>query len=423
MGPTVLDRTADTPRLPGLVNIVLALAMESLAVQAAACIVALAISQAPGWRRARIGALLAGTAGLYSLLNMLGALYPGSALAVVWVTSSNLLVAAVHVGAWIWFSFSDEQGRWSSVPRNLRWFVLGHFSWSALVSLSGNAVDTSRMTTVSVPWLGVSFDQASLTPLATLSAVITLGMLVISFAEQLRQARRGVVGAKWNAYGFLLFVSCAVEEILVSANVVNFIYLAGIGSLGIVMPMVAQFVQRFIGDAHRLQVLTHALEEDVQLATEERDAAREALAVQERFAALGRMAGGVGHEINNPHASAGSSPDCAPTRCRANPRSIRSHQRSWCARRSRRRWRRSERARRSAPTSRPRRRCWSTANGCCRRSDTRTTAGGDALIEIRDNGFGFPPSLLARLGEPFVTTQAPGAGVGLGILLPPAARA
>lgn len=264
--PLVPDRTADTHHtvyVPHPMNVVLALSTVTLAVQAAACVVALAISQAPGWRRARIGAVLAGTAGLYSLFDMLGVIYPGSALAVIAVTSSNLVIAAVHVSAWIWFSFSDDQGRWRSVPRNLRWFVIGHVGSSTLLSLSGNAVDTLRMSTVSIEWLGVSFAQPSLTSLATFSAATTLGMLFISFAEQIRQARGGVVGARWNAFGFFLFVACAVEEIFVASNALNFIYLAEVGYLGIVIPMVAQFVQRFIGDAHRLQVLTQALEEEV----------------------------------------------------------------------------------------------------------------------------------------------------------------
>ncbi len=104
-------------------NIILALSTVTLAVQAAASVVALAIAQAPTWRRARIAAVLAATAGLYSFFDILGALFPRTEIAFAWVTSANLAVAAAHVGTWIWFSFSDDDGRWRSVPRNLRWLV------------------------------------------------------------------------------------------------------------------------------------------------------------------------------------------------------------------------------------------------------------------------------------------------------------
>lgn len=45
-------------------------------------------------------------------------------------------------------------------------------------------------------------------------------------------------------------------------------------------------------------------------------------------------------------------------------------------------------------------------------------AGGAALaIAIRDRGAGMPGEVLARIGEPFFTTKAPGRGMGLGLFL------
>ena len=455
-------------------NIILALSTVTLAVQAAASVVALAIAQAPTWRRARIAAVLAATAGLYSFFDILGALFPRTEIAFAWVTSANLAVAAAHVGTWIWFSFSDDDGRWRSVPRNLRWLVIGHFSWTFLLSVTGNAIDTSRMASVRVDWLGVAFVQPSLTVLATLSAAITLGMLFVSFAEQVRQARRGVIGAKWNAIGFLVFVGCAIEEILVASNVLKFIYLAEVGYLGLVIPMVSQFVRRFHGDAHRLQALTSALEAEVQVATDERDAAREALAAQERFAALGRMAGGVGHEINNPlqiltlsldelrdvpavsgHRDAAEMVEHAvgaAERIRQIVAGLRTYAPTG-----------EPVIERVAPTALARAAIAASRDAFAGLPDVvfdgvdgpdvlvdrermlqalvhalansaraitalpgregrvevrvRTTASGDVLIEVRDNGRGFPATVLSRLGEPFVTTQAPGAGSGLGVFI------
>jgi two-component system sensor histidine kinase RegB len=38
-------------------------------------------------------------------------------------------------------------------------------------------------------------------------------------------------------------------------------------------------------------------------------------------------------------------------------------------------------------------------------------------IEVLDRGAGMPPRVLARAGEPFFTTKAPGQGMGLGLFL------
>lgn len=43
--------------------------------------------------------------------------------------------------------------------------------------------------------------------------------------------------------------------------------------------------------------------------------------------------------------------------------------------------------------------------------------GGQAIIEVRDNGPGLPASVLERLFEPFFTTKEAGAGLGLGLAI------
>jgi signal transduction histidine kinase len=42
-----------------------------------------------------------------------------------------------------------------------------------------------------------------------------------------------------------------------------------------------------------------------------------------------------------------------------------------------------------------------------------TVADGAAELEVRDNGPGFPPEVLAHLGQPFTTSKAQGTGLGL----------
>jgi two-component system sensor histidine kinase RegB len=44
-------------------------------------------------------------------------------------------------------------------------------------------------------------------------------------------------------------------------------------------------------------------------------------------------------------------------------------------------------------------------------------AADQLVIEVIDGGHGMTPDVLARAGEPFFTTKAPGDGMGLGLFL------
>ena len=76
--------------------------------------------------------------------------------------------------------------------------------------------------------------------------------------------------------------------------------------------------------------------------------------------------------------------------------------------------RRARSARRCARWSRTRR----TRRRRPRRSSSRCAATATMLeIAIRDRGAGMPSEVMARIGEPFFTTKAPGRGMGLGLFL------
>ncbi|AGC48857.1 sensor histidine kinase [Myxococcus stipitatus DSM 14675] len=58
------------------------------------------------------------------------------------------------------------------------------------------------------------------------------------------------------------------------------------------------------------------------------------------------------------------------------------------------------------------------ASAPARPVELRVVAGrGSVRLEVRDGGAGMPAEILARAGEPFFTTKAPGEGMGLGLFL------
>jgi two-component system NtrC family sensor kinase len=51
------------------------------------------------------------------------------------------------------------------------------------------------------------------------------------------------------------------------------------------------------------------------------------------------------------------------------------------------------------------------------RTGARPAAGGQVVVEFTDSGTGIPPAELARIFEPFFTTKTPGRGTGLGLTI------
>jgi signal transduction histidine kinase len=455
-------------------NVMVALSLITFALHFGATLTMLALARAPGWERLRLVALIAGTAGAYSVVNAIAMSMERTPEFVELTGEIGLVVAAAHVSVWLWYTFADATGRWSTVPRRIQALAVLNLVVSVAVSASGRMMTDAPMRIVDVPALGVRYGITHASAAASAAMALIIVALGLCLAEHVRRYRAGVPGMGAQVAGFTVFFLCAAEEAIVTIGVVDFIFLAELGFLAIVLPVAVQMIERLVGDARRLQVLTAALSDEVEVAHEERDAAREALIVQERFAAVGRMAGDVGHEINNPlqilslslgelRALPSVTTDAAAAevvgyavvatdRIRKIVAGLRTYAlpgeptleslaplevvRGALAA-----------ARAALPElpdvhldlaetpavlgdrARLQQAIGHALSNAARAAAampagtgrvglrTRRTASGDVLIEVRDNGAGFPAVVLSRLGEPFVRTQPTGEGTGLGLFI------
>lgn len=260
-------------------------------------VLCLGFGRAPGWRHLRLFGLVALTAAAYSLASVPQTL---STAPSVIVPTSRLAITAGALHALAWLHYSAGHGAPPRRGRVLHRLVGAGLAGVALLGLWPGALARATIHAHDVPALGLRYHTADVTPLGGAAFLLVLLAMVVPAGRYLRGALAGVPGSWPHLAGFAVVLGAAVVEALTAGQLLAAPYLLDVGFLVATLTIGAELVGRATGDAERLTALSERLERTVEERTAQLARAHQALAQQDRLAALGRLAGGVAHQINSP---------------------------------------------------------------------------------------------------------------------------
>ena len=260
----------------------------------------LLISRASGWERGRLFAVIAFSAAAYSMTNMLFTMpeLPESTLRSL--GPLNYLFGCIHCAAWLIYAFGVPERPWRGLSRRLKIIVAATVVFGVIAQLPGAINLPGELLVVEIPALGIVYHQTQHSLYGVLVGAWLVMILTMVFVAFVGNVRAGLDGARTQIAGFTVFFACAITEVLVTQGVITFIFPADIGFLAVVMVVLSETMRGVLSDARTLEAIGRDLAVQVAQRTRQLDVANEALTHAERLAAVGQLAAGVGHEINNP---------------------------------------------------------------------------------------------------------------------------
>ncbi len=252
------------------------------------------LSRAPGWATLRALVLSGTSAAVYALCQVPFGMPGMSDDLLAQVSRIASLAASVNAISWLWYIRHDRATPSSSRPEKA---MAGALLVLGLLSLIPGELTVKAVFQRHLPYFDMDIRPG---PVLAVNSVLVVLAFAWVFKHYLEEARRKVSGARATAFAFALFFLLAVHECLILIGVYEAPYAIGFGFLILMFARVG-IIARKVSDAAALRLkLSADLETTVQERTRELVRVKEALMQKERLAALGQLAAGVGHEINNP---------------------------------------------------------------------------------------------------------------------------
>lgn len=274
------------------------IAIATLAIQMLVAVQLFLIARAPGWRRAGAFGWVALTAGLYSVIYALGTAKRNTLEVQAVHMAFNVALGSLHASAWTWFAWAPDVRRWRDLPVWMQRLVMVTNGLVLGVCLSGQAVTLANPVRMQLPSVGFDHLQPTLSAAGLLSLLVMAVTYGVAFLGLMRRRRES--GGTQVLVGYVVFLVFVSLEALIAGFGLQMMYPAPLGFLAAIVPVAVQLQRRFSADAERLAWLSSSLQGQLASRTEERDAARSALLRQEQVASIGRLANGLAHELSNP---------------------------------------------------------------------------------------------------------------------------